>query len=367
MDFMVGHTAWPQKYRQSRAAAWIPGGTYPPRSRQPQRKNATPCCFSFSSTSVTRHPVNLSFCRRDLFNEQDSGTDFPRLDPCRAPTLARSPTPQSAPSTDNPLGIRGCLHRWCCGSQTKVSFKWSTGPSNRNTTHIAACGAPGSSRAELIHADRVTQPKIHPWRHRRDLPLSYNQRAALLGAAALDSYAQFALLNPQFTHGAIAATTLLQPAAPLGAAALNSYAQIALLTPQFTHGDIAATPILQHAAPLGAAALNSYAQIALLNPVTHNSPMATSPRPLYHSRLPTHHTGSLGQRQWRHQQQQQHRATTTLFHDPRQQQQQHTATATPLQDSHQQATAAASAATHSRCVSGSGGSTSNNNIHTATT
>ena len=31
-----------------------------------------------------------------------------------------------------------------------------------------ACGAPGSSRAELIRADRVTQPTIHPWRHRRD-------------------------------------------------------------------------------------------------------------------------------------------------------------------------------------------------------
>ena len=72
-----------------------------------------------------------------------------------------------------------------------------------------------------------------------------SQPAAPLGAAALNSYAQIALPNSQFTHGNIAATPLLQPAAPLGAAALNSHARIALLNSKFTHGDIAATSLLR--------------------------------------------------------------------------------------------------------------------------
>ena len=145
------------------------------------------------------------------------------------------------------------------------------------TTHLES----GDASTAGVAAPKPKSPSIGAHVPQIETLQPISQPAAPLGATtALNSYAQIALLDPQFTHGDIAATPLLQPAAPLGAAVpqMNPYAKIALLNPQFTHGDIAATPLLQPAAPLGAAVpQNPYAQIALLNPKFTHGDIAATP------------------------------------------------------------------------------------------
>ena len=111
------------------------------------------------------------------------------------------------------------------------------------TTHLES----GDASTAGVAAPKPKSPSIGAQVPQIETLQPISRPTAPLGAAAaLNSYVQIALLDPQLTHGDVAATPLLQPTAPLGAAVpqMNPYAKIALLNPQFTHGDIAANSLL---------------------------------------------------------------------------------------------------------------------------